>query len=215
MAKGVFQKAESFYVDFDRKTGPDKLSTHYCPGCGHGTLHKLIAVAIDDVQAELVEGRMTAQEIVATDRNRISKTLLPRPTHVVMGGHVRRDVGDGLGIEPTFGDVNQRKRAVQVPPMGHERAEDLAGIRNFTAVRVTIQRVVAEDQLRMRAVGTNRPEGVAEIGALVQVFRTHPDDPAVLHHRRRPFAQVGVRKRANICAVGSHAKKYKGLRSPA
>ena len=48
MAKGVFQKAESFYVDFDRKTGPDKLSTHYCPGCGHGTLHKLIAEAIDD-----------------------------------------------------------------------------------------------------------------------------------------------------------------------
>ncbi|MDM7915190.1 MAG: 2-oxoacid:acceptor oxidoreductase family protein [Candidatus Eisenbacteria bacterium] len=48
MARDVFRKAQSFYVDFDRKSGPDKLSTHYCPGCGHGNLHKLIAEAIDD-----------------------------------------------------------------------------------------------------------------------------------------------------------------------
>jgi 2-oxoisovalerate ferredoxin oxidoreductase beta subunit len=48
MPKESFVKAETFYVDFDRKTGPDKLSTHYCPGCGHGNLHKLIAEAIDD-----------------------------------------------------------------------------------------------------------------------------------------------------------------------
>ncbi|MBM3286385.1 MAG: 2-ketoisovalerate ferredoxin oxidoreductase [Candidatus Eisenbacteria bacterium] len=48
MPKDSFVKATSFYVDFDRKTGPDKLSTHYCPGCGHGNIHKLIAEAIDD-----------------------------------------------------------------------------------------------------------------------------------------------------------------------
>ena len=48
MARDTFAKAESFYVDFDRKTGPDKLTTHYCPGCGHGNLHKMIAETIDE-----------------------------------------------------------------------------------------------------------------------------------------------------------------------
>lgn len=48
MPKETFLKAESFYVDFDRKTGPDKLTTHYCPGCGHGNLHKMIAETIDE-----------------------------------------------------------------------------------------------------------------------------------------------------------------------
>jgi 2-oxoisovalerate ferredoxin oxidoreductase beta subunit len=37
----------SFYERFDRKGG-DKLSTHYCPGCGHGNVHKFVAEAIDD-----------------------------------------------------------------------------------------------------------------------------------------------------------------------
>ena len=37
----------SFYDKFERKGG-DKFSTHYCPGCGHGKVHKFIAEAIDD-----------------------------------------------------------------------------------------------------------------------------------------------------------------------
>jgi 2-oxoisovalerate ferredoxin oxidoreductase beta subunit len=48
MPEKSYIKAHSLFVDYDRKTGPDKLSTHYCPGCGHGNLHKLIAEAIDD-----------------------------------------------------------------------------------------------------------------------------------------------------------------------
>jgi 2-oxoisovalerate ferredoxin oxidoreductase beta subunit len=42
------QKPRSFYPRFTRKGG-DPLATHYCPGCGHGVLHKLIAEAIDDL----------------------------------------------------------------------------------------------------------------------------------------------------------------------
>ncbi len=42
-----FKKPESFYDTFERK-GPGQTVTHYCPGCGHGTAHKLIAEAIDD-----------------------------------------------------------------------------------------------------------------------------------------------------------------------
>ncbi len=47
MAK-VLQKANSFYDIYERKSGTNKDITHYCPGCGHGVLHKLIAEAIDD-----------------------------------------------------------------------------------------------------------------------------------------------------------------------
>ncbi len=36
------------FQEFQRKPG-DHLTTHYCPGCGHGNLHKYIAEAIDDL----------------------------------------------------------------------------------------------------------------------------------------------------------------------
>jgi len=41
-------KPDTFYSYFDRKGG-DLEVTHYCPGCGHGVLHKLIAEAIEDL----------------------------------------------------------------------------------------------------------------------------------------------------------------------
>lgn len=41
------QKPAAFYREFFRK-GPGQQTTHYCPGCGHGTAHKLIAEAISD-----------------------------------------------------------------------------------------------------------------------------------------------------------------------
>ncbi len=45
----VFTKPDTFYDIFERKGGPDPEATHYCPGCGHGILHKLIAEAVDDL----------------------------------------------------------------------------------------------------------------------------------------------------------------------
>jgi len=48
MAEKVLAKAESFFDIYDRNPSPSKDVTHYCPGCGHGVLHKLIAEAIDD-----------------------------------------------------------------------------------------------------------------------------------------------------------------------
>ena len=42
----VHQKAHSFYPTFERKAEL-RHQTHYCPGCGHGIVHKLIAEAID------------------------------------------------------------------------------------------------------------------------------------------------------------------------
>ncbi len=44
-------KPGGFYATFDRKGG-DVETTHYCPGCGHGVLHKLIAEAIADLDIQ-------------------------------------------------------------------------------------------------------------------------------------------------------------------
>ncbi len=41
-------KSASFYDQYERKGGDTEV-THYCPGCGHGVLHKMIAEAIDDL----------------------------------------------------------------------------------------------------------------------------------------------------------------------
>ncbi|MBP7461141.1 MAG: 2-oxoacid:acceptor oxidoreductase family protein [Candidatus Delongbacteria bacterium] len=42
------QTPRAFYTEFVRRPGSDKKNTHYCPGCGHGIVHKLLAEAIDD-----------------------------------------------------------------------------------------------------------------------------------------------------------------------
>lgn len=44
----VNERAHSLYTTFERKA-EGKTQTHYCPGCGHGITHKLIARAIDEL----------------------------------------------------------------------------------------------------------------------------------------------------------------------
>ena len=44
----AYEKPKSIYGVFERKPG-DPRTTHYCPGCGHGNVHKYIAEAIDDL----------------------------------------------------------------------------------------------------------------------------------------------------------------------
>ncbi|MGO9437047.1 MAG: 2-oxoacid:acceptor oxidoreductase family protein [Terracidiphilus sp.] len=41
-------KAKSFYDSYERK-GELQHQTHYCPGCGHGTISKMLAHAIDEL----------------------------------------------------------------------------------------------------------------------------------------------------------------------
>ena len=48
MATKLLRKPNSFYETYERNPSPDKKSTHYCPGCGHGNVHKFIAEALDD-----------------------------------------------------------------------------------------------------------------------------------------------------------------------
>ena len=44
----VHERAHSFYPVFERKAELQH-QTHYCPGCGHGITHKLIAQALDEL----------------------------------------------------------------------------------------------------------------------------------------------------------------------
>ena len=44
----LHQRAKCFYETFERKAELQH-QTHYCPGCGHGIVHKLIARAIDEL----------------------------------------------------------------------------------------------------------------------------------------------------------------------
>ena len=44
----VHSKSEVFYPEYERKSDL-KHQTHYCPGCGHGVAHKLIAEALEDL----------------------------------------------------------------------------------------------------------------------------------------------------------------------
>jgi 2-oxoisovalerate ferredoxin oxidoreductase beta subunit len=44
----IHSKSPVFYDVYERKTDL-KHQTHYCPGCGHGVVHKLIAEAIEDL----------------------------------------------------------------------------------------------------------------------------------------------------------------------
>ncbi len=44
----MLKKAEGFYDYFLRKDGSKTKATHYCAGCGHGIIHKLIAEAVAD-----------------------------------------------------------------------------------------------------------------------------------------------------------------------
>lgn len=47
----VAAKSDSFYRCFSRKE-ENQLTTHYCPGCGHGIIHKLVASVIDQLKVQ-------------------------------------------------------------------------------------------------------------------------------------------------------------------
>lgn len=48
----VFKKPDSMNDIYSRKGGAAPTATHYCPGCGHGVIHKLIGEAIDDLEMQ-------------------------------------------------------------------------------------------------------------------------------------------------------------------
>ncbi len=47
----AYSKAHSFYSIYQRKEDLQH-ATHYCPGCGHGTISKMLAAAIDELEIQ-------------------------------------------------------------------------------------------------------------------------------------------------------------------
>ena len=48
----ILTRYKGLYESFDRKGGTAVTATHYCPGCGHGILHKLIGEALADLDIQ-------------------------------------------------------------------------------------------------------------------------------------------------------------------
>ncbi len=51
-AERIIKKPKCIPDLFERKGGSAPTATHYCPGCGHGILHKLIGEAIDELNIQ-------------------------------------------------------------------------------------------------------------------------------------------------------------------
>lgn len=49
MPETIIAKADALYDVYERKPGDDKTNTHYCAGCGHGIIQKLIAEALSEL----------------------------------------------------------------------------------------------------------------------------------------------------------------------
>ena len=48
----IIEKPKSILNEFPRKGGSALTATHYCPGCGHGILHKLIGESLDELEIQ-------------------------------------------------------------------------------------------------------------------------------------------------------------------
>jgi len=48
VSRPLHERPTTFYGTFERKDG-DHTVTHYCPGCGHGNVHKYVAEAVEDL----------------------------------------------------------------------------------------------------------------------------------------------------------------------
>ncbi|MCK9152092.1 2-oxoacid:acceptor oxidoreductase family protein [Methanobacterium alcaliphilum] len=52
LVEKVIKKPDSINDVFERKGGSAPTATHYCAGCGHGILHKLIGEALDELNIQ-------------------------------------------------------------------------------------------------------------------------------------------------------------------
>jgi 2-oxoisovalerate ferredoxin oxidoreductase beta subunit len=103
-------KAKSFYETYERKSG-DPTITHYCPGCGHGELHKMMAEAIDDLEIR-------------------DRTVLVSPVGCSVFAYYYFDVGNlqaAHGRAPAVGTGVQRSRPHSIV-ISYQGDGDLAAI---------------------------------------------------------------------------------------
>ncbi len=104
------ERSTALYGEFERKSG-DPTITHYCPGCGHGALHKMIAEAIEDLGVK-------------------DKTVFVSPVGCSVFGYYYFDVGNvqaAHGRAPAVGTGVQRSRPHSIV-ISYQGDGDLAAI---------------------------------------------------------------------------------------
>ena len=106
----IHEKAEAFYDTFERKAELQH-QTHYCPGCGHGIVHKLLAQAIDELGIQ-------------------DRTVLVSPVGCSVFGYYYFDVGNvqaAHGRAPAVATAVKRSRPESIV-IGYQGDGDLAAI---------------------------------------------------------------------------------------
>ena len=106
----VHERAKSFYDRFERK--PElQHQTHFCPGCGHGIVHKMLARAIDELGIQ-------------------DKTILVGPVGCSVFTYYYFDVGNvqaAHGRAPAVATAIKRSRPESVV-IGYQGDGDLSAI---------------------------------------------------------------------------------------
>ena len=106
----IHEKADAFYDTFERK-GELQDQTHYCPGCGHGIVHKLLAQAIDQLGVQ-------------------DRTVLISPVGCSVFAYYYFDVGNvqvAHGRAPAVATAVKRSRPESIV-IGYQGDGDLAAI---------------------------------------------------------------------------------------
>lgn len=106
----VHEKPKSFYGTFERKSELQH-QTHYCPGCGHGVVHKLVAEAIDSLGIQ-------------------DRTILITPVGCSVFGYYYFDVGNiqvAHGRAPAVATAVKRSRPGSIV-MAYQGDGDLGAI---------------------------------------------------------------------------------------
>ena len=106
----IHEKADAFYDTFERK-GELQHQTHYCPGCGHGIVHKLLAQAIDELGVQ-------------------DRTVLISPVGCSVFAYYYFDVGNvqvAHGRAPAVATAVKRSRPESIV-IGYQGDGDLAAI---------------------------------------------------------------------------------------
>src|SRR5438477_6060770 len=106
----VHAKPRSFYPLYERKAELQH-QTHYCPGCGHGIVHKLLARAIDELGVQ-------------------NRTVLISPVGCSVFAYYYFDVGNvqvAHGRAPAVATAVKRSRPESIV-IGYQGDGDLAAI---------------------------------------------------------------------------------------
>src|SRR3954465_2040618 len=106
----VHSKAKAFFARYERK---EELQhqTHYCPGCGHGIVHKMLARAIDELGIQ-------------------DRTILVSPVGCSVFGYYYFDVGNiqaAHGRAPAVATAVKRSRPESIV-VAYQGDGDLAAI---------------------------------------------------------------------------------------